>query len=180
MKRSVILPILGYAGYPLAVVGATLVFASSSLLTLQMISAHVGAMTRPITSSPDFNLPPVEQIGSLETARSSEVPAPQVAAVEPESSIAAVAPPDHTVAVAVAAPEATPITAVEPPGLVTARIGPQAVNVRAAPSKTGAKIGVLDAGARVRIGQNEGGWIHVFFEGGDGWVYQSYLAGGDG
>ena len=60
----------------------------------------------------------------------------------------------------------------------TGSIGSLAVNVRAAPSKTGAKIGVLNAGSTVRIGENVDGWIHVFFSGGDGWVYQTYLAGG--
>jgi hypothetical protein len=29
----------------------------------------------------------------------------------------------------------------------------------------------------VRIGENVGGWVHVYFEGGDGWVYESYLGG---
>jgi hypothetical protein len=100
---------------------------------------------------------------------------------EPESSIVAVAPPTQAVAVTLAAPGpelGDTFEAVEPPGLGAGYIGGLAVNVRAAPSKTGAKIGVLNAGSAVRIGENVGGWVHVFFSGGDGWVYQSYLAGG--
>lgn len=175
--RPAILPIIGYAGYPLAIIGGALVFAASSLLTLDMISAHVSTLSAPAAASPDFNLPPVEQIGTLNPAPAEPKPAP-AQPVLPESSIADIAPPDHTVAVALAAPEATSITNVQPPGLGSARIGAQAVNVRAAPNKNGAKLGVLNAGSSVRIGENQGGWIHVYFEGGDGWVYQTYLAGG--
>jgi hypothetical protein len=177
--RSLILPALGYLGYPMAVAGAVLVFGTCSVLTLDMISRNMGQVVAPVALSPDFNVPAVEQIGSIEP------PAPEQAAQakgieEPQSSIVAVAPPTQAVAVTLAAPEADAATfeTVEPPGLGSGFIGGLAVNVRAAPSKTGAKIGVLNAGSAVRIGENVDGWIHVFFSGGDGWVYQTYLAGG--
>lgn len=176
--RALILPALGYLGYPMAVVGAVLVFGTCSVLTLDMISRNMGQVVAPIPVSPDFNVPAVEQIGSIEPPAPAQT-AQATPVAEPESSIVAVAPPTQAVAVTLAAPELNAtFEAVEPPGLGTGSIGGLAVNVRAAPSKTGAKIGVLNAGSTVRIGENVDGWIHVFFSGGDGWVYQTYLAGG--
>src|SRR5690606_25708752 len=139
----------------------------------------IGEVVAPIAVSPDFNMPAIEQIGSLQPPAPAQTTQATVIE-EPQGSIVAVAPPDHTVAVALAAPEADDSTfaTVEPPGLGSGLIGSQAVNVRAAPSKNGARIGVLNAGSAVRIGETVGGWVHVFFSGGDGWVYQTYLAGG--
>ena len=176
--RSLILPALGYLGYPMAVAGGVLVFMTCSVLTLDMVSRNMGQVVVPIAASPDFNVPAIEQIGSIEPP-SAAVATAQAAPVEPESSIVAVAPPTQAVAVTLEAPQlGDTFEAVEPPGLGTGYIGGLAVNVRAAPSKTGAKIGVLNAGSSVRVGENVGGWVHVFFSGGDGWVYQTYLAGG--
>lgn len=176
--RSLILPALGYLGYPMAVAGGVLVFGTCSVLTLDMISRNMGDVVTPIAANADFNVPAVEQIGSLQPPAPAQVA--QAAPVEePQSSIVAVAPPTQQVAVTLTAPAlGSTFEAVEPPGLGSGAIGSQAVNVRAAPNKTGAKIGVLNAGSAVRIGENVGGWVHVFFSGGDGWVYQSYLAGG--
>ena len=172
MIRPAILPILGYLGYPLAVAGGVLIFASCSLLTLNMITANMVDVVVPIPAREDFNVEAVKQIGSL-TLPSAE-PAPATVA-EPESSIVAVAPPDHTVAVAVTTPE--PSTDFEATAL-SGRIGGLAVNVRSGPSKDAVKIGVLNAGTPVGIGENVGGWVHVSFNGGDGWVYKSYLETG--
>jgi SH3-like domain-containing protein len=35
---------------------------------------------------------------------------------------------------------------------------------------------VLSAGTDVRIGETRSGWVHVWYDGGEGWVYSSYLA----
>jgi hypothetical protein len=171
--RPFLLPLLGYAGYPMIVLGAIAVFGLSSVFTLEMVSAHVVASITPVASSPDFNLPPVQQIGSLTPPAAEPEPAPEEAV--PESSIAVIAPPSQTDAVAVARPLATTFAAVETPGGSAGRIGGQAVNVRASPSSTGVVLGVLNAGSPVRAGENVGGWVHVYFDGGDGWVYQSFL-----
>lgn len=170
--RSLILPALGYLGYPLAVVGAILVFSASSLIALDMISANIGKIVVPATSSPDFNLPPVEQIGSLAPPSVEPVPATPVAL--PESSIVAVAPPSGAVAVTLTAPEASADSSIDTNAL-SGRVGSQAVNVRSGPSKTAVTLGVLNAGSPVGIGEDVGGWIHVTFAGGDGWVYKTYL-----
>lgn len=181
MNRSALLPVLGYAGYPLAIAGALLIFGTCSLLTLNMITANMAPEASPVAVSPDFNVPPVEQIGSLAPAPTAVAQLPTTPS-EPESSIVAVAPPEQRVAVALTpepglvAPDDNSFETVEPPGLGASQIGSQAVNVRATPSKTGVVLGVLNAGSSVRIGENVGGWVHVYFDGGDGWVYQSYLA----
>jgi hypothetical protein len=177
--RALILPALGYLGYPMAVAGGLLVFGTCSLLTLDMVARNMGQVVAPASLSPDFNVPAIEQIGSIEPPAPAQTA--QAAGIEePQSSIVAVAPPAQTVAVTLAAPEpdAATFATLEPPGLGSGFIGDLAVNVRAAPSKTGAKIGVLNAGSAVRIGENVDGWVHVFFSGGDGWVYETYLAGG--
>lgn len=172
MNRVPILPILGYLGYPLAVAGGVLIFATCSLLTLNMITANMVDVVVPIPASPDFNVAPVAQIGTLTLPSAEPTPA---APAEPESSIVAVPPPDHAVAVAVTAPETS--TDFEETS-ISGRIGRLAVNVRGGPSKDAVKIGVLNAGTPVGIGENVGGWIHVSFSGGDGWVYKSYLETG--
>ena len=183
MNRSTLLPVLGYAGYPLAIAGGLLIFGTCSLLTLNMITANLGQVTSPVAASPDFNVPPVEQIGSL-VPPPAAVSAEPVTPAEPESSIVAVAPPQQTFTFDIApadgtvAPTDSSFDVVEPPGLGSGMIGSQAVNVRGGPSRTGVVLGVLNAGSAVRVGENVGGWVHVYFEGGDGWVYESYLAGG--
>jgi hypothetical protein len=173
--RSALLPALGIVGYPLILLGGISIFGLSSLAALEMVSANAGRFTTPASGQPDFNLPPVEQIGTLAPVRAEPKAAP-VEAAAPESSIVAVAPPQHQVAVSLSAPEGTPST-VDVPAQGQGRIGSQAVNVRASPSKTGVVLGVLNAGSPVRVGEDVGGWIHVWFEGGDGWVYKTYLAG---
>jgi hypothetical protein len=194
LNRAALLPILGYAGYPLAIAGGLLIFGTCSLLTLNMITANMVQVASPVAASPDFNVPPVEQIGSLTPPPAAAAPQQAATPAEPESSIVAVAPPQQTFSFDVApadgtvaptdtsfdtaAPADTSFDTVEPPGLGAGLIGGQAVNVRAAPSRTGVVLGVLNAGSSVRTGENVGGWVHVYFEGGDGWVYESYLAGG--
>jgi hypothetical protein len=170
--RSAILPALGYAGYPLILVGAIAVFGLSSVLALDMVRAQVEQSAAPaMAASPDFNLPPVQQIGSLTPPRVDVEPA---APVGPESSIVAVAPPEGGVAVTLTTPEASSSSSIDA-GALTGRVGSQAVNVRSGPSKTATTLGVLNAGSPVGIGEDVGGWIHVSFAGGDGWVYKTYL-----
>ncbi|MEO7223715.1 MAG: SH3 domain-containing protein [Devosia sp.] len=169
--RQFILPALGYAGYPMILVGAIAVFGLSSLLTLDMIRAQVELSAAPAAASPDFNLPPVQQIGSITPPPVEVEP---TAPKEPESSIVAVAPPEGTIAVTLTAPGASTSASVET-GMLSGRIGGQAVNVRSGPSKTATTLGVLNAGSPVSIGEDVGGWIHVSFNGGDGWVYKTYL-----
>jgi hypothetical protein len=175
-RSAFVIPVLGYLGYPLAVAGGLLIFGTCSLLTLDMISANIDSVVTPIAASADFNVPPVAQIGSLGPAEAAEEPAPAPVPV-PETSILTIAPPQQPVAIEVAPVAAATIATIEPPGLGSGQVGDQAVNVRAAPSKDGAKLGVLNAGSAVRLGENTDGWVHVFFSGGDGWVYETYLAG---
>jgi len=177
-RSAIVIPVLGYLGYPLAVAGGLLIFGTCSLLTLDMITANIGNVSSPIAASADFNVPPVTQIGSLGPAQAAEVTPTPVAQAVPESSFVAVAPPQQTASFEVAAAEPADIATLEPPGLGNGRIGDQAVNVRAAPSKNGARKGVLKAGSPVRIGENTGHVVQVQQPGREGWVYQTYLAGG--
>jgi SH3-like domain-containing protein len=171
-----LLPIVPFAKYSLAVTGAVLIFGVSSHGALNLVSANAHRMTQPVALSGDFNLPPVQQIAEL---------TPIV--VEPGTPLndgagSMVTSPGQRVQVALA-PEADvspgDLTSPAPmSGLRPGRIGPDAVNVRAGASKSAHKLGVLEAGAPVMIGRNEGGWVEVQFEGGSGWVYSSYLVQG--
>lgn len=167
-------PALAFAKYPLAVTGAALLFGVSSHGALSMLSANAHKFTQPVTLSGDFNLPPVKQIADLKPV-----------AVEPikprndgGTSIVTLDRPAQTVQVALAPTDGGSFATVPVAkgDLRTGRIGPEAVNVRAGASKGSAKIGVLQAGASVRMGRNDGGWVEVQFDGGAGWVYKSYLA----
>jgi hypothetical protein len=163
--------VFGYLGYPLVLAGGAAVFALSSVGALGMVAANAHRFTSPVAVRSDFNLPPVTQIGSIDPPRVEFS-----LRKKPESSIIALAPPETAVAVAVAPPEQSSFPAlVEPGGLYDGRIGSQAVNVRAGASNDAARLGVLDAGATVRLGENRGGWIHVYYDGGDGWVYSRYI-----
>lgn len=64
-----------------------------------------------------------------------------------------------------------------PEGARPARVA-SAVNLRSSPSKTAASIIVLQAGTEVRVAEAVRGWVHVYTEAGEGWIYSTYLAGG--
>ncbi|HZY68280.1 MAG TPA: SH3 domain-containing protein [Devosia sp.] len=163
--------------YPLALTGAIAAFGLASSTGLGIVSANMGSLIAPVAVRPDFNLPPVTQIGSLTPPARAAEPQPAQAA-ESASSIVDVAPPGHTVAVALEQPAVAPAETLAAPNRSTGRVGAQAVNVRAAASKSSSTVGVLQAGTPVNMGENRGGWIYVTFAGGDGWVYSDFLETG--
>jgi SH3-like domain-containing protein len=177
IAASTLLPIASMLKWPATIVGAVLVFGLSTDGTLSLVSSNAHKMARPVQAAPSFSLPPVKQIGELNTFKVEPKAPPAVA------TATAVAPaPSATMEVALRQPaEVTPesVVAPLPTGLVPGNVGSSAVNVRAAPSKNSAKIGLLSAGAPVRMGENSGGWVHVWYDGGDGWVYSTYLGGGE-
>lgn len=177
---AALLPALSLVKYPLAVTGAVVVFGVSSHGALSLIAANADKFTQPVTLSGDFNLPPVKQLADLTPV-----------AVEPTkpindggSSIVTLPRPDQTTQVALAPNDAGSFTGTSLPlpsgDMRPGRVGPDAVNVRAGASKNSPKIGTLQAGAPVMMGANNSGWVAVQFEGGAGWVYQSYLTSGGG
>jgi SH3-like domain-containing protein len=175
IAASTLLPIASMLKWPATIVGAVLVFGLSTDGTLSLVSSNAHKMARPVQAAPSFSLPPVKQIGELNTFK-VEPKAPAAA----ETAIAATPPASATMQVALRQPtDIAPESMADPlpAGLVPGSIGSSAVNVRAAPSKTSAKIGLLSAGTPVRVGENSGGWVHVWYDGGDGWVYSTYLAG---
>ena len=50
------------------------------------------------------------------------------------------------------------------------------VFVRSGPSKSYGKVGTVQAGTRVNVTSEDGGWMQVSFAGGSGWVYRRYLS----
>jgi len=65
----------------------------------------------------------------------------------------------------------------DPQELTPARIGDSAVNMRSGPSKSGGTVTILQAGTSVGVGETVNGWVHVYANGADGWVYSTYLSG---
>jgi hypothetical protein len=166
-----LLPILAY---PAIILGALLVFVLSAQTALTLFAAHADTLTSPISARDDVSVPPVRQIADINPAPVRSAPRKTV---EPESSFVTIAAPKRDVAEAVPAPTESSIQAVASPA--TARIGPQAVNVRSAPSKTSTVLGVVNAGTPVNVLAMEQGWVRINSNGQSGWVYSSFLEGGN-
>jgi uncharacterized protein YraI len=63
--------------------------------------------------------------------------------------------------------------------LQDAQIGGSGVNVRAGASKNFAVLFTLQPGTNVKTREVLNGWVHVYADTGDGWIYSSYLAGNE-
>lgn len=81
----------------------------------------------------------------------------------------------------VAEPKATksveaPATVADVAGAGTGTIGGSGVNVRSGPGKSTAKLFALAAGEKVKIGENQRGWLKITDDQGrTGWVYKTYI-----
>ena len=121
--------------------------------------------------------PPVIAAGTLNMASSSSIP---YVGADAQTQVAAVAAPDLRPSVQPAALE-TPVggtPAVAPAGDKMAnRIAYSGVNVRSAADKGADKLFVLPPGAAVQSAESINGWVHVYADQGDGWVYKTYLLG---
>ncbi|MEO6014259.1 MAG: SH3 domain-containing protein [Devosia sp.] len=165
MSIHTILPILAAFKWPATVTAAVLVFGLSTDGTLSLVSSSASKMASPVKVREAVSMPPVRQIGTINTflASPSSSPVPLKGATS--------VPSDG--ATSVAAPIAAKSELV--PGLTEARIGSSTVNVRSGPSKATAKLAVLNAGTPIRTGEIDRGWVHIWYEGGDGWVYRTYV-----
>ncbi len=173
---TTLLPHLTLVKYPLTIAGAVLVLGFSSQAALSLLVANAHTWTKPVTISGDFNVPPVRQLADLNPV-AVEPAKPAKAPVVTDSSIVTLAAPAQSVEVATATEGGSFAVVPSASGnWRSGQIGRQAVNVRAGASNNAAKVGVLQAGAPVQIGRNDGGWVEVQFKGGAGWVYSSYLA----
>ena len=149
--------------------------------TLSLFSSNAHKLTKPIAAEPNFNMPPVRQIGELDpfavVPKSTPLESAPIAPAQAQTTtdVALRQPADVSGPLSNASADAAETAS--PVDLRPGRIGKSAVNVRSGPSKTNAKLGVLSAGAEVGIGETDGGWVHVWHAGGDGWVYSDYLAG---
>jgi len=122
-------------------------------------------------------LPPPRIIaaGTLNMASSS---IPYVGANAPTTQVASV--PDLRPSVQPVALETTPAVAspTDPASnKIAARIAYSGVNVRSAGDKGADKLFVLPPGAPVQTAESINGWVHVYADQGDGWVYKTYLLG---
>lgn len=172
MTPAAILPLLSLVKWPATLAGAVLVFGLSTEGTLSLVSSNAHKLTSPVAGRTTINVPPPKQLASL---------SPFIVQVAPEAPAAADAMnAEPVVAVALRSPTQPAMAPDEPvavasANLPSARIGSSAVNVRSGPSKQSGKIDVLQAGAAVQVAGERGGWLHVVYDGGDGWVYSTYL-----
>lgn len=119
---------------------------------------------------------PVTKAADLDVSKTVEVSPkirmPVTSAKAPEVSPKVSASPATLVA------EVTPLSAetVEQPALAGAPYVVRTdVFVRSGPSKDNRQLGTVTAGTKVRVSDEQSGWMKVSFAGGSGWVYQRYL-----
>ena len=161
-------------GVPLAAValGVALLIPADFNAAANTISIRTPAA--PVKAAAMLPPPPVIAAGTLNMSSS----VPYVGADAPQTQAANV--PDLRPSVQPAAVETTASTPLptDPAGDKTAaRIAYSGVNVRAAADKGADKLFVLPPGAPVQVAESINGWVHVFADQGDGWVYKSYLLG---
>jgi len=72
------------------------------------------------------------------------------------------------------------VLSIKAQGFATDRIGATAVNVRSDASKSSARLFVLRPDVPVRVGERRGGWVHVYADAGDGWIYRTFLGSSAG
>jgi SH3-like domain-containing protein len=169
MSPMAALSALSLLKWPLTIAGAALFFGLSTEGTLSLVASNADKLTKPIGAKPSFNLPPVRQIGEIKPL----AVAPKARLDDGGSGI-----PTWMAGTALGTtlPQQFKNDNV-PTDTTSARVGKSSVNVRAAPLKGSDKLGVLGAGTPVRIGEAKGGWLRVWYDGGTGWVYSSYLEG---
>jgi uncharacterized protein YgiM (DUF1202 family) len=119
---------------------------------------------------------PVTKAADLDVSKTMEVSPkirmPVTSAKAPEVLPKVSASPATLVA------EVTPLSAetVEQPALAGAPYVVRTdVFVRSGPSKDNRQLGTVTAGTKVRVSDEQSGWMKVSFAGGSGWVYQRYL-----
>lgn len=122
---------------------------------------------------------PVAKAADLDVSKTVEVSPkirmPVTVAQAPEAPPAVSASP---AAPATLVAEVTPLSAetVEQPALAGAPYVVRTdVFVRSGPSKSYRQLGTVTTGTKVRVSDEQGGWMKVSFAGGSGWVYRRYL-----
>jgi SH3-like domain-containing protein len=182
ISAATVLPVLSLLKWPMTITVAVLVFGLSTEGTLSLVSDNAHKLTKPIPARTDINVPPVKQIADLSplvvvpkspkndggTLVPSQTRTTTQVALQQPAALTDLGPEEPALSASVP---------IEPGNLSPGRIGGSAVNIRSGPSKSSVKLGVLAAGAEVRMGETEGGWVHVWHDGGEGWVYFTYLAG---
>ena len=167
-------------GVPLAAValGIALLVPADFNAAANTVSAK-SAPAVPVKAAAVLPPPPVIPAGTLNMSSSI----PYVGADAAAAQVAAAAAPDLRASVQPAALEtpATVAPATAPAGdKIAARVAASGVNVRSAADKDAGKLFVLAPGASVQTAESINGWVHVYADQGDGWVYKTYLLGSDG
>jgi SH3-like domain-containing protein len=156
LPAKLLLPLAAFGGIGVAVLPADF-RAAPDLKTLSSPAA---------TLKPSFNVAPLPAEALNKAPTISSPPAP-VAVSAPVAASTAAWPPAWTTRVATATPA-------EPANLTVDHVN-GAVNVRAAGQKGAPVLFVLPAGAEVRVADTAGGWVHIFADQGEGWVYSSFI-----
>jgi SH3-like domain-containing protein len=103
---------------------------------------------------------------------------PEISAPAPVAITAAVAPSGGLASTSAAWRPAWVTSVVaratEPTSLTLEHVN-AAVNVRAAGRKGAPVLFVLPRGAEIRVAEKQGGWVHVYSDQGEGWIYSSLV-----
>jgi len=156
---------------PLAIVGAGIIALLPSdfkaAATTMTATAAIAQPAAPKVSMPAPKLLSTEAIAALPAPVASQPVTTDAAAPSSMEPITVAATTDATASVPDAGLAA----------LQDAQIGSSGVNVRAGASKDFAVLFTLQPGASVKTRETLNGWVHVFTDNGDGWIYSSYLGG---
>ena len=162
ISAKLLLPLLAFGGIGLAVLPA-------DLHAVQEVKSVAAAAPKP---SPSFNVAPMP-VQVINKAPVISPPLPAVETTPAATAASAASAPTGTWASASTTVIASASPA-EPADLSSDRVK-AAVNVRAEGRKGSPVLFVLPAGAQVRIAESEGGWVHVYSDQGEGWIFSSFV-----
>lgn len=156
---KLLVPLLAFGGIGLAILPADF----HAISNVKVVGA------RPAKTAPSFNVAPMP-IEAIHKAPAISEPLPVqtvTASVEPGNDLRSPAESWQTAWVI-----RLPPTPAAPANLERVNA---AVNVRADGRKGAPILFVLPAGSEVRTAERQGGWVHIYSDQGEGWIFSSFI-----
>jgi SH3-like domain-containing protein len=144
-----------------------------SILPADFEAVQSARLVEPVKAAPAFNAPPIPQ-EALAKAPVVSSPEPLPAAAPAQASLNWRSVQTGLVQPAQVQQAALVTTSAEPPNLRTDTVN-SAVNVHIDGRKGSPVTFVLAAGTAVRVAESNGGWVHVYSDRGEGWVYSTFV-----
>jgi len=177
MNRSSYRPLIAFVAIIVAAGSVTAAGLTFTAHTVSRSVAELPEVKARVLPSYVVRLP-VAKAADLDISKTIEV-SPKIRMPVTAANVREV-PPASSASSAAPAPlvaEMTPLSAdmVEPALAGAPYVVRNDVFVRSGPSKNNRQLGTVTAGTKVRVSDEQSGWMKVSFAGGSGWVYQRYL-----